>query len=56
MTYGETAVGQRIDRLLSEHPDLDAAADGALDNLDQFHAGGPMPFTDIRWLSGAIHS
>src|ERR1700677_3829446 len=40
MTYGETAVGQRIDRLLSEHPDLDAAADGALDNLDQFHIGG----------------
>ena len=40
MTYGETAVGQTIDRLLSEHPDLDASADGALDNLDQFHAGG----------------
>jgi len=40
MTYGETAAGQTIDRLLSEHPDLDASADGALDNLDQFHAGG----------------
>ena len=40
MTYGETTVGQTIDRLLSEHPDLDASADGALDNLDQFHAGG----------------
>ncbi len=40
MTYGETAVGQTIDRLLSEHPDLDASADGALDNLDQFHIGG----------------
>ena len=40
MTYEETTVGQTIDRLLSEHPDLDASADGALDNLDQFHAGG----------------
>ena len=40
MTYGETTVGQRIDRLLSEHPDLDPSADGALDNLDQFHIGG----------------
>ena len=40
MTYGETTVGQTIDRLLSQHPDLDASADGALDNLDQFHAGG----------------
>ena len=40
MTYGETTVGQTINRLLSEHPDLDASADGALDNLDQFHAGG----------------
>ena len=39
MTYGETTVGQTIDRLLSEHPDLDASAEGALDNLDQFHAG-----------------
>jgi SAM-dependent methyltransferase len=40
MTYGETTVGQTIGRLLSEHPDLDASADGALDNLDQFHIGG----------------
>src|SRR5712692_7689415 len=40
MTYGETTVGQTIDQLLSEHPDLDASADGALDNLDQFHIGG----------------
>jgi ubiquinone/menaquinone biosynthesis C-methylase UbiE len=41
MTYEETAVGETIDRLLSEHPDLDSSADGALDNLDQFHIGGP---------------
>jgi ubiquinone/menaquinone biosynthesis C-methylase UbiE len=41
MTYQETTVGQTIDRLLSEHPDLDPSADGALDNLDQFHLGGP---------------
>ena len=40
MTYGETTVGQTIGRLLSEHPDLDPSADGALDNLDQFHIGG----------------
>lgn len=40
MTYGETAVDQTIDRLLSDHHDLDASADGALDNLDQFHIGG----------------
>ena len=40
MTYAETTVGQRIGRLLSEHPDLDPSADGALDNLDQFHIGG----------------
>ena len=40
MTYGETTVGQTIGRLLSEHPDLDASADGALDSLDQFHIGG----------------
>ena len=33
MTYEETMVGQTIDRLLSEHPDLDASAAGALDNL-----------------------
>ena len=41
MTYEEATVGQTIDRLLSEHPDLDPLADGALDNLDQFHIGGP---------------
>jgi SAM-dependent methyltransferase len=41
MTYQETAVGQTIDRLLNDHPDLDLLADGALDNLDQFHIGGP---------------
>jgi ubiquinone/menaquinone biosynthesis C-methylase UbiE len=40
MTYAETAVGQTIGRLLSEQPDLDPAADGALDGLDQFHLGG----------------
>jgi SAM-dependent methyltransferase len=40
MTYTETAIEQTIDRMLSEHPDLDASADGALDNLDQFHIGG----------------
>jgi ubiquinone/menaquinone biosynthesis C-methylase UbiE len=41
MTYQETAVGQTIDRLLSDHPDVDPRADGALDGLDQFHIGGP---------------
>ena len=41
MTYEETAVGETIGRLLSEHPDLDPSADGALDALDQFHIGGP---------------
>jgi SAM-dependent methyltransferase len=40
MTYAETDVSQKIDRLLSEHPDLDASAGGVLDNLDQFHIGG----------------
>ncbi len=40
MTYTETAVGQTIGRLLSEQPDLDPSADGALDGLDQFHLGG----------------
>ena len=40
MTYAETAVGQTIGRLLSEQPDLDPSADGALDGLDQFHLGG----------------
>ncbi len=34
MTYEETAVDQRIDRLLSEHPGA------SLDDLDQFHIGG----------------
>ena len=41
MTYQETTVGQTIDRLLSEEPGLDPSADGSLDNLDQFHIGGP---------------
>jgi ubiquinone/menaquinone biosynthesis C-methylase UbiE len=41
MTYQESSVSQTIDRILSEHPDLDPSADGALDNLDQFHLGGP---------------
>lgn len=41
MTYQETTVRQTIDRLLSEEPGLDPSADGALDNLDQFHIGGP---------------
>jgi SAM-dependent methyltransferase len=40
MTYAGTAVNQTISRLLSDHPDLDASTDGALDNLDQFHIGG----------------
>jgi hypothetical protein len=40
MTYSELAVNQTINRPLSEHPDLDASTDGALDNLDQFHIGG----------------
>ncbi len=41
MTYEEATVGQTIDRLLSDHPAVDPSADGALDNLDQFHIGGP---------------
>jgi hypothetical protein len=41
MTYEEASAGQTIDRLLSEHPGLDPPSDGALDNLDQFHIGGP---------------
>ena len=41
MTYEETTFGQTIDRVLSEHPDLDPPSDGALDNLDQFHINGP---------------
>ena len=40
MTYEESGVDQTIDRLLREHPDLDTTADGALDDLDQFHIGG----------------
>jgi SAM-dependent methyltransferase len=40
MTYGETTVSQTIGRLLVEHLDLDPSADGALDNIDQFHLGG----------------
>ncbi|MFB4303128.1 SAM-dependent methyltransferase [Actinomadura sp. NTSP31] len=40
MTYEETGVGRTIDRLLRAHPGLDATADGALDDLDQFHIGG----------------
>src|ERR1700712_2481314 len=40
MTYAETAVNQTISRILSDHPDLNASTDGALDNLDQFHIGG----------------
>src|SRR4051812_9645403 len=40
MTYEETGVDETIDRLLLEHSDLDAAGDGVLDDLDQFHIGG----------------
>ncbi|MFI0960138.1 SAM-dependent methyltransferase [Streptomyces sp. NPDC021080] len=40
MTYAETALDRTIDRLLSGRRDLDASADGALDDLDQFHIGG----------------
>jgi ubiquinone/menaquinone biosynthesis C-methylase UbiE len=40
MTYEETGVSRTIDRLLAEHPDLDATVGSALDNLDQFHVGG----------------
>jgi SAM-dependent methyltransferase len=40
VTYAETAVTHTIDRILSEHPALEASTDGALDNLDQFHIGG----------------
>jgi SAM-dependent methyltransferase len=40
MIYTETAVGSTIGRLLGEHPGLDPQAEGALDNLDQFHIGG----------------
>ena len=40
MTYNETAVVRTIDRILDEHPDVDASVVGALDTLDQFHIGG----------------
>ena len=40
MTYGERNVRKTISRVLAEHPDLDPSADGALDNVDQFHLGG----------------
>jgi SAM-dependent methyltransferase len=40
MTYEESAVDKTIGRLLIEHPQLDAAGDGVLDDLDQFHIGG----------------
>jgi SAM-dependent methyltransferase len=40
MTYAELAVSETISRILSEHPDLNASTEGALDNLDQFHIGG----------------
>ena len=40
MAYKETGVSETIGRLLAEHPALDPLAEGALDNLDQFHIGG----------------
>jgi SAM-dependent methyltransferase len=42
MTYTETALTliRSIDRILSEHPGLDASTGTALDSLDQFHIGG----------------
>ncbi|MEV6793615.1 methyltransferase domain-containing protein [Streptomyces sp. NPDC051320] len=40
MTYRETDVSRTVSRLLAEHPDLDPSAEGALDQLDQFHIGG----------------
>jgi SAM-dependent methyltransferase len=40
MTYEEKTVSQTIERVLGEHPGLDASAAGALDGLDQFHIGG----------------
>src|SRR5258707_1229896 len=48
MTYGETTVGQTIDRLLSEHPDLDASAHGAFGGVCQRRQGAlpwPMPWS-----------
>jgi SAM-dependent methyltransferase len=53
MTYEETTVGATIGRLLRMHPDLDPSADGALDNLDQFHIGGPGA-TDLLIASLAL--
>jgi hypothetical protein len=54
MTYGETTVGQTIGRLPGEHPDLDPSADGALDNVDQFHIGPsrPCPATEVKSPGG----
>jgi SAM-dependent methyltransferase len=46
MTYGETAVNETIDRLISDVPGLDPSAVGALDSLDQFHIGG-APAVDL---------
>src|ERR1700691_2012569 len=53
MTYEERAVGQTIGRLLSESPGVNPSADGALDNLDQFHLGGPSA-TDLLIESLAL--
>src|SRR5271154_4013735 len=50
MTYTETPA---LGRLLSDYPDLDASADGALDNLDQFHIGGAEA-TDLLIASLAL--
>jgi SAM-dependent methyltransferase len=55
MTYEERAVGQTIGRLLSEHPGVNPSADGALDNLDQFHLGGPGA-TDLLIESLALRT
>ncbi|WP_329123684.1 SAM-dependent methyltransferase [Streptomyces sp. NBC_01465] len=40
MTYGESGLDGTVDRLLNDHAEVDASAEGALDNLDQFHIGG----------------
>jgi SAM-dependent methyltransferase len=50
MTYAETPA---LRRLLSDYPDLDASADGALDSLDQFHIGGGEA-TDLLIASLAL--
>jgi ubiquinone/menaquinone biosynthesis C-methylase UbiE len=53
MTYGETAINETIDRLISDAPGFDPSAVGTLDNLDQFHIGGAaavdllMPTLDL---------